>query len=121
MCEWYGVTYFLECMDAAGRVSHPSSTRRDARRGVRRGRPRVGAASELFFFSPIRADAARFAPNRANSARIRPYRPYQVILADDRYGRNRPKSTLKLIEAAEILTSDVFLAFFFLCFVNQVY
>ena len=97
----------LECTDAAGRVPHPSSTRRDAGRGVRRGWLRVGAASAFFFFffsdlcrlGSIRADAARFAPNRlrfapnrANSARIGPYRPYQWISAGDRYGRNRPES-----------------------------
>ena len=99
----------------------------------------------FFFFSRICADAARFVPNRlrfvpnrlqfapnqADSAKIGPYRPYQVVSASDRYGRNkpetaeigrkRPKLALKLAGAAEILTSDVFFAFFFLCFMNQVY
>ena len=58
----------------------------------RRGCSRVGAASELFFFffsfgfAPTRL---RFAPNRADSARIELYRPYRVVSAGDRNGRNR--------------------------------
>ena len=109
MCEWYGVTYFLECMDAAGRVSHPSSTRRDARRGVRRGRPRVGPRLGFFFFPRIRAAAARFvpnrlrfAPNRADSAKIGPYRPYQVVSADTaETGRNTAETGRNMPEMAE--------------------
>ena len=59
----------------------------------------------FFFFSDsrrlgsIRADAARFvpnrlrfAPNRADSAKIGPYRPYRVVSAGGRYGRNRPET-----------------------------
>ena len=76
----------------------------------------LGFAPNRLRFAPNRL---RFAPNRADSARIRSYRPYRVVLAGDRYGRNRLKSVLKLAGAAEILTSDVFLAFFFLYFVNQ--
>ena len=34
----------------------------------------------------------RFAPNRADSAKIGPYRPYRVVLADGRYGRNRSET-----------------------------
>ena len=114
----------LESTDEAGRVAHPSPTRRDAGRGVRRGWPHVGAASEFYlfiYFSWICANSAQFALNQDDSARIRPYWPYQVVSAGDWYGRNRPKLASKLAGAVEILTSDVFLAFFFLCFVNQVY
>ena len=66
---------------------------------VRRGCPHGGAAFEFFFFPRIRADVARFTPNwlrftlnRVDSARIGPYRPYRIILAGDRYGRNRPET-----------------------------
>ena len=104
-----------------------------ARRGTRRPTRLTAspAASEFFFFSRIRAESAGFAPTRLDSrrigpisARIGPYRPYRVVSAGDRYGRygrNRPKSALKIAGEAEILTSDAFLALFFLCFVNQVY
>ena len=39
-------------------------------------------------------------------------------------GRNRPKqaeTAVKIAGEVEILTSDAFLALFFLCFMNQVY
>ena len=108
-----------------------------ARRGTRRPTRLTAspAASEFFFFfffsdssriGWIRADAARFAPNRADfgrnravsaiSGRIgrRPIRPKQAEI-----GRNLPKLALELAGSAEILTSDVFFAFFFLCFMNQ--
>ena len=82
----------------------------------------------------IRAESGWFGPNRADSARIGSYRPYRVVSTGDRYGRygrngpetaeigrKMPKLALKLAGAAEIPTSDVFFAFFFLCFMNQVY
>ena len=66
---------------------------------VRCGCPRVGPRLCFFFFfsdscrlGSIRANMARFVPNRADSARIGPYRPYRVVLAGDRYGRNRPET-----------------------------
>ena len=79
--------HMLGCTNAAKRPPHSRPTRPDARRGVRRGCPRVGAASAFFFFfffssdlgrlGSIRTDAAqfapnqlRFAPNRADSRRI---------------------------------------------------
>ena len=69
----------------------------------------------------IRAESAcfgRFRPVSAISVHIgwRPIRPKQAEI-----GRNMPKSALKLAGEAEFLTSDAFLALFFLCFVNQVY
>ena len=82
-----------------------------------------------FFFPRIRADAAQFTPNwlrftlnRADLARIRPYWPYQIILARDRYGRNRlemPKIGLETCR--NCWNSDLrgVSCFFFLCFVNQ--
>ena len=86
----------LESTDAAPEVPHPCPTRLPARR----------SASAFFFFfldsrrlGSIRADAARFvpnrlrfAPNRADLAKIGPYRPYRVVSAGGRYGRNRPET-----------------------------
>ena len=62
------VTIGLESMDAAGRVSHPSPTRPNARRSVRRGWPLVSAAFEVFFFFP---DSRRIGLIRTESASIR--------------------------------------------------
>ena len=77
--------------------------------------PAHRTASAFFFFSDshrlgsIRADAARFmlnrlrfASNRADSAKIGPYRPYQVISAGGRYGRNRSENDRNMPETAEI-------------------
>ena len=82
------VYYQLESTDAAGRVAHPSPTQLSACR-----------CRVWFFFSRIRADSARFAlnrlrfePNRAVSAVSGMFRPYRSVSANDRYGRNRPKS-----------------------------
>ena len=88
-----------------------------ARRRCLRVRPRL----HFFFlgFAPtrldsrrcgsIRVDAARFvpnrlrfAPNRADSAKIGSYRPYWVVSASGRYGRNRPKNGRNKPETAEI-------------------
>ena len=125
------VTLDLESTDAAGRVLHPSPKRRDVGRGVWRGWPRVGAASNIYFiFFKIHDDTARFAPTWLDSRRtglIQPESslighlgPYRPPIQPKQVGndRNRPKSAVKLARATEILTSDVFLAFFFLCFVN---
>ena len=69
----------------------------------------------IYFFSDsprlgsIRADAAWFVPNRlwfapnwADSAKIGPYRPYRVVSAGGRYGRNRPENSRNTPEMAEI-------------------
>ena len=131
--QWNKLGSKLESTDAAGRVAHPSPTRRNAGRGVRRGWPWVRPRLSFFFSDSsrigwIRADAARFAPNRlrlasnrADSARIGLYRPATDTADTAETGRKRPKLALKLAGAVEILTSDVFFAFFFLCFMNQVY
>ena len=50
----------------------------------------------FFFFLRFGPNWLQFVPNQADSARIGPYRPYQIVLAGDRYSRNRPKSALKL-------------------------
>ena len=44
---------------------------------------------------------------------------YQLTTDTAKTCQKRPKLALKLVETAEILTLVVFLAFFFLCFVNQ--
>ena len=53
-------TFDLESTDAAPEVLHSHSTRLPTRR----------SASAFFFFSRIRADAARFAPMRLDSCQI---------------------------------------------------
>ena len=86
----------LESIDTAPEVPHPRPTRLPA--------CRTASAFFFFFFSDssrlgsIRADAARFVPNRlqfalnrADLAKIGPYRPYRVVSAGGRYGRNRPE------------------------------
>ena len=75
----------------------------------------------------IGADVAQIGPTRsvlavsAISVNIgrRPIQP--IRLKQARICLNRPKSAVKIAGEAEILTSDAFLALFFLCFVNQVY
>ena len=100
--QWYD----LESMDAAGRVPHLSPTWLPVRRC------RVWVFF-FFFFSRIRADSA--------SIRAKPgwFGQNRVISAGDWNGWNRPKLALNLAGTAEILTSEVFRAFFFFCFVNQ--
>ena len=56
---------------------------------------------------------------RPESGRIGHIGLYWPAIDTAEIGRKRPKSTLKLAGTAKILTSEVFLAFFFLCFVNQ--
>ena len=74
-------------------MPHSRPTWRDVGHSVRRGCLHVGPCLLFFFFfSRIRTDAARFAPNRADSAKIGLYRPYQVVSAKGRYGRNRPET-----------------------------
>ena len=78
--------------------------------------------------------SGRRGPNRADLVRIGHIGQYRPMTdAADKaetgrnlpkqagIGRNRPKSAVKIAGEAEILTSDAFLALFFLCFVNQVY
>ena len=68
---------YLESMDTARRVPHPSPMRPNA----------VTRASVLrlsFFFSlGFVPTQLQFAPNWADLARIGPYRPYQVVSAGD--------------------------------------
>ena len=106
----------LESTDTAPEVPHPCLMRRDAGHGVWRDCPHVGPRLRFFFFfsdsrrlGSIRADAARFVPNRlrfmpnrADSAQIGPYRPYPVVSAGSRYGRNRPENARNTPETAEI-------------------
>ena len=111
----------LECTDAAPEVPHPRPTRLPARR--------TASGFFFFFFSRIRADAARFVPNRlrfvpnrVDSAKIGPYRSYRLyrhVSAGGRYGRNRsengrnrPKSALSMAGKSE---TCILLSFF----VNQ--
>ena len=88
------------------------------------------------FFFWICADLARFVPTRLDlrqidfdSCRTELIRPesgrighigsYRLATDMAKTGRKRPKLALKLAGTTEILTSNVFFAFFFLCFVNQ--
>ena len=115
------VNYMLGSTDAAERVLHPRPTWDATFDAV--AHASVLHLSFFFFLPQIRADVARFTPNRlqfasnqANSAKIGSYWPTTDMA---KTGQKRPKSALKLTGTAEILTSEVFLAFFFLCFVNQ--
>ena len=109
---------------------------------VRRGCPCVGATSELFFFffsqiraksGSIRTDSARVGPNRVVSTGNR-NRPKQAKISLELCwnSRNRllmrpkhPKFVLPQFYSEYLslllcfLFYFVFLAFFFLCFVNQ--
>ena len=109
------VNYMLGSTDAAERVLHPRPTW-DATSDA------VAHASLLhlsfFFFFCL-----RFAPTWLDSRRIG-FNSRQIGLIRPKSGRIgrrsiRPKSASKLTGTTEILTSEVFLAFFFLCFVNQ--
>ena len=68
-------------------VPHLHPTRLPARR--------FASAFFFFFFSRIHADLAQFTPNWSDSAKIELYRPYRVVSAIGRYGRN-------MLETAEI-------------------
>ena len=76
----------------------------------------------FFFFLDSRRigfDSRQTGLIQPESGRIGHIGLYRPATNPAKTGRKRPKSALKLAGAAEILTSDVFLAFFFLCFVNQ--
>ena len=122
----------------AGRVLHQSSTWPDAGCGVWRSCPRVGTAFKLFFFFFLGFASTRlqFTPNRADSARIGLYQPViemaEICLKSCWNSRNQlwmrpkyPKSVIPqfyyeyLLLLLCCLFWFVFLAFFFLCFVNQ--
>ena len=132
-------------MDEAGRVSHQSSMWPDVACGIRRSAlvPRLNFFFFIYIFlifiSWIRADSAWFASNRADSARIGLYRLYRSVTETAKIGlescwRSRnwlwmrpkhPKSVLPQFYSEYLLLllcflfGFVFLAFFFLCFVNQ--
>ena len=107
-------------------------TSRKNRRGWEGAAPASDAVARAsvprlsFFFFFFSSDSGRIG---FNSCRIRLIRPesgrighiglYWPAIDTAEIGRKRPKSTLKLAGTAKILTSEVFLAFFFLCFVNQ--
>ena len=109
------LTMYLESTDAARRVPHPSPTRPNAVT-----RASVLCLSFFFFFFPrIRADSASirtepgwFGQNRAVSAILgrisRRLKQAEIGLESSRNSRN-----------SHLRHSNVFLAFFFLCFVNQ--
>ena len=99
--------------DAAGRgdVGGTPQTARPSRVVPRRATWRI----------PTRADAAKTGADAAKIGPTRSVSAVSAISAGDRYGRNRPKSAVKIVGEAEILASDAFLALFILCFVNQVY
>ena len=113
------------------RTRHPAQRTRVRRgRTPRRGRDAVDRASvpcHAAWQLPNRADAAeigaeavQIGPTRSVSAISvnigrRPIRSKQAGIC-----QNRLKSAVKIAGEAEILTSDAFLALFFLCFVNQV-
>ena len=126
-CLWMSIIFQIHCsklnfncythtplwsMDAAGKVPHRSPTQPDAGCGIQRSCPRVGAASEFFFFFTVtltRLDSSRlgfysrqFVPNRDDSARIKLYQPNQVILAGNQNGSKQPKSALNHAETAKI-------------------
>ena len=115
----------LESTDAAGRVPQPRLTRLPTHWC------RVWVF--FFFFPQINADLARFVPTQLDSRRIGfdlrrigliwpelgRIGSYWPVAKTAETGWKWPKSALKLIRTAEILTLEVFLAFFFLCFVNQ--
>ena len=99
---------------------------------------RTSVPRQSFFFW-ICADSARFVPTRLDLHRIDfdsrrteliwpesgrighigSYRPATDMANTAKTGRKRPKLALKLAGTTEILTSNVFFAFFFLCFVDQ--
>ena len=74
-------------------------------------------------FAPTWLDSCRIGFDSCRTGLIRPelgrIESYWPVADTAETGRKWPKSALKLIGTAEILTLEVFLAFFFLCFVNQ--
>ena len=119
----------LESTDAAGRLPHLRPMRPNAGHGIWCSYPRIGAASEFFFFlgfTPTQLDShridfdwCRIGLIQPESGRIGHIGLYWPATDTAETGRKWVKSALKLVGTAEILTSVVFLAFFFLCFVNQ--
>ena len=100
--------------------------------------PRLSFFFFFFFlrFAPTRLDSrcsgsiyAKSASICAEPARIGLYRPYWVVSTGDRYGWNKPETAetgknwhwiwLEKSKFSPQRHSNVFLAFFFLCFVNQ--
>ena len=61
-------------------------------------------------------NSCQFAPNWADSPRIRPYRPTTEMA---KTGQNRPWISSEKPKFPPQRHINVFLAFFFLCFVNQ--
>ena len=122
----HDIIFELESTDAAGRVPHPCPTRLPA------CRCRVYVFF-FFFCSWIHADSARFTPTRLDSHRrssihaksasidAEPcwFGHNRAISAGNRYGRNWPWIWPEKPKLSPQRHSDVFLAFFFLCFVNQ--
>ena len=130
-------------MDTAKWALHPCSTQPDAVMPMLARRCRIFV---FFFFNGVTPTRLQFSPNQANSARIRSYRPDRSISTNGRnwskqaeidlesYQNNQdwlwmmpkhPKSVLPqfyfkyLLLLLCSLFCFVFLAFFFLCFMNQ--
>ena len=73
----------------------------------------------FFFYTDSRwlsTNSCQFAPNWADSPRIRPYRPTTEMA---KTGQNRPWISSEKPKFPPQRHINVFLAFFFLCFVNQ--
>ena len=73
----------------------------------------------FFFFSDshqLGLNSSQFAPNLADSTRIRPYRPTTEMA---KTGQNRPWISSEKPKFPPQRHINVFLAFFFLCCVNQ--
>ena len=107
-------------------------TSRKNRRGWEGAAPASDAVARAsvprlsFFFFFFSSDSGRIGFNscrirliRPESGRIGHIKSYWPATDTAETGRKRPKSALKLAGTAKILTSKVFLAFLFLCFVNQ--
>ena len=110
----------LESTDAAPEVPLLRPMRDAASDVVARVSDRVCVFFFFFLgFAPTRLDSRRTGLIRPESGRIGHIGLYRPATDTAETGWKRSKLALKLAGAAEILTSDVFLTFFFLCFVNQ--